>query len=813
MNNSIMFIVAIITILISCAFAQEIRMKMNILYLTASYNSISSINTYGTDPNSHALAMLDAYGMNYDVVALPTESLILENNDVALYNTIVIDGASQDLLAPLKSQIEDYQRKYNIRITYLNCEPDVTIFPEYNLNSIGRDVRLTEQGIEFAKKYQMNGEFVVFNVNNYTIDHSLLYHHYEVRIERSDVTPLLKYDYTDDFAGAIVNYNDLESIHFWIPFIDSSIASFVSHLWISWANYGMIDGYRRLYLGIQVDDFFSDNCFNKTNCVLDDGTPHYRTTVEDMENIAKWQKDISSRLPEGSDIKIELAINGYKILTKAQHKHSIIENWDDSLYFDYTYKKPLEEHGSTRWGIDIDSNWDDDALQKGDPLYKYFKDTKNQDNFYWVSNTFSHQKLDFASYHDADTEMKLNIKMSSEPYLGMYERQCFSKHSVISPKISGLHNADALKAFNDNGVYSAVGDTSRKDLSPANFYLPLITNMTTSNFEGFTIIPRHTTEVYGDCSTIEENMAKYQLKHPDDVNVDWVTNLNVDARRNVKNFLKLRHDPYMFYESNLRNADIAEVSREATNNMSLMQDWVERLVEEINKYYYDLPIRSIKMDDLVNTYTERLQKKKCKPEFTMVMYQQSNIIKEITVEASDNCRVPLAIKRDSEFADVQNVESEKFGNEPEIGWIDLKGSPVSVHFRKEIKYNDEDFVGKDVYKKRSTLSLSSLFSGYKIYLWIAGFALFVSFIIYLIFGRRKGYTYDYPSQSFSHSPSLPSLPDDTSYDNNNNNEYENQQKQLKQKDEEEEKILDQRNSNYKTNVSNINMNEYEVLEL
>jgi len=229
-----------------------------------------------------------------------------------------------------------------------------------------------------------------------------------------------------------------------------------------------------------------------------------------MENIAKWQKDISSRLPEGSDIKIELAINGLQILTKAKHKQPIINNSNDNLYYDYTYKKPLEEQGSTRWGTDIDSNWDDDALQKGDPLYKYFKDTKNQDNFYWVSNTFSHQKLDYASYHDADTEMKLNIKMCSEPYLGMYERPCFSKHSIISPQISGLHNADALKAFTENEIYSAVGDTARKDLSPANVYLPLITNMTTSNFEGFSVIPRHSTEVYWDCSTIEENMAKYK---------------------------------------------------------------------------------------------------------------------------------------------------------------------------------------------------------------------------------------------------------------------------------------------------------------
>jgi len=243
MNNTIMFIVAIIAIIISSAFAQEFKLKMNTLYITASYKSVSQFNTYGANPNSQALVMLEAYGMNYDVVELPTESLTLENEGVALYNSIVIDGATQDMLAPLKNQIEDYQRRYSIRVTYLNCEPDRTIFSDYSQNIEGRDVRLTEQGVEFAKKYHMNGELIIFNINNCVLDQKnecIPYYHYEVKIENPKITPLLKYENLNEYAGAVVRYNDLESIHFWIPFIDSSIASFVSHLWISWANYGMI---------------------------------------------------------------------------------------------------------------------------------------------------------------------------------------------------------------------------------------------------------------------------------------------------------------------------------------------------------------------------------------------------------------------------------------------------------------------------------------------------------------------------------------------------------------------------------------------
>jgi len=132
---------------------------MKTLYLTASINSLSPYKTFGTNFNSQVPVMLDAYGMNYDTVVLPTESLTLEDGNVALYNSIVIEGAIVDMLKQINSQIEEYQRKYKIRVVYLNCEPDTsTGVLNYNQNVNARNVTLTEQGLELAKKYQMNGK-------------------------------------------------------------------------------------------------------------------------------------------------------------------------------------------------------------------------------------------------------------------------------------------------------------------------------------------------------------------------------------------------------------------------------------------------------------------------------------------------------------------------------------------------------------------------------------------------------------------------------------------------------------------------------
>ncbi|ORX50618.1 hypothetical protein BCR36DRAFT_261266, partial [Piromyces finnis] len=636
----ISLVITLLSIFISNAIAFE--MKLNTLYLTARVDGMTAIDTVGADQNSVVPMMMDSYGLNYDTVLLPTSSLTLEKDNVALYNTIVVEGATLQQLNQVKAQITAYQTKYKIRVVYLNCEPDpLQGFKQNGFNPIQtiamRNVKLTEEALQLAHQYQMKGDDVNFKVETCIlrditdVNTCIRYHHYEVALENPsdpNIKPLLSFldfEYNQEigaYGGALINNNGLEEMHFWISFVDSHIAFFVSHIWIPWANYGMIDGYRRLFFEIQIDDYFTDNCFNKADCEgkrEPAGVPHYRTSVEDMKNIAQWHKDVSSRLPKGSNIKIELAINGIHILTETQHKiQGVFQNWTVPET-GYDYVKPLGFQGTSRWPEDIDDDWDDSLLQQLDPLYAFFKKPENQDNFYWLTHTFTHLKLDAASYHDSDMEMRANIKMSKEPYLGMYDRECYSKHSIVTPEISGLHNGDNLKAFSENGVYYAVGDTSRTDLSPGNFYFPFISNQTTSNFDGFVVFPRQPPQVYWDCSRIEENMETYRLRYPDRTSVTWEKHLDEEAELHIKNFLKLRHDPYMFHEGNLRNADFQEVTiGKATGKFGMMQQWVERMVVEVGKYL-DWPMISVKMDDLAASYIDRISRASCQPQYTMVI--------------------------------------------------------------------------------------------------------------------------------------------------------------------------------------------------
>jgi len=726
----LLFITAFIAV-ISNVFALE--MKLNTLYLTARVDGMTAQGTVGADQNSVISIMLDSYGLNYETVFLPSENLKLEEGNVALYNTIIVEGASQQQLSPIKKQITDYQNKYKIRVVYLNCEPDenqgfkkplyVTEFSTINM----RNAKLTKDGIDLAHKYNLKGDDVIFTIGNCILRNPLVvgdciqYHHQEVIIEENpNIKPIISFlDMNNNnelglYGGALVNNNGLEEMHLWIPFIDSHIAYFISHIWITWANYGMIDGYRRLLMEIQIDDYFTDNCFQKSDCEgkreKDPNVHHYRTSVQDMVNIAQWHHDVSGRLPKGSDIKIELAINGIHILTETLHKIvGVFTNWEVPNTT-YAYVKGPNDEETHRWPQQVDLEWDDAFLQKEDPLYKHFKDTKNQDDFYWLTHTFTHLQLDAASFYDADMEMKANIKMSKEPYLGMYERDCYSQHSIVTPEISGLHNSDNLKALEQNSVYFAVGDTSRVDLNPGNFYFPFISNQTTSNFDGFVVFPRQPPQVYWDCSTIEENMQEYYQRYPDRTTVTWPQHLDEEADLHIKNFLKLRHDPYMFHEGNLRNEDFQPVTiGTATGKFGMMQQWVERMVVEINKYF-DWPVRSIKMDDLAAVYIDRISRDSCRPQYTMVIDDKTGIINEVKVQSTNDlkidiagdfeakCRAPLLALRNVDFqkSDVEKVE--KFGDEPPTAWIvlDKPGQSKSFKFTKEIKYADEAFVGKDI---------------------------------------------------------------------------------------------------------------------
>ena len=154
MFNKLNILILCLTVLLCKVFAFQVRMQT--LYITD-----------GT-VNSIVQTMLNSYGIPFDSVTLPINSVYLENENGALFNSIIIEGASKsNFPAELKIQIENYQKKYNVRVAYLNSEPDTSKgFADTTQVKTTAGVQLTSEGNKLAEQIQMKGKDIVFDVPN-----------------------------------------------------------------------------------------------------------------------------------------------------------------------------------------------------------------------------------------------------------------------------------------------------------------------------------------------------------------------------------------------------------------------------------------------------------------------------------------------------------------------------------------------------------------------------------------------------------------------------------------------------------------------
>jgi len=145
----------------------------------------------------------------------------------------------------------------------------------------------------------------------------------------------------------------------------------------------------------------------------------------------------------------------------------------------------------------------------------------------------------------------------------------------------------------------------------------------------------------------------------------------------------------MFHESNLRNADFPVITMNgASGHYGLLQQWVERIVEEITKYV-DWPIISLKMDELAQTYIKRMDRIKCNPEYRLVVNEDSRIVQSVEISANGKCEIPLFLSRGGDI-DKSTVDSiEQFGNEPGTAWIKIDGAPKSVKFMGDLLWDGD----------------------------------------------------------------------------------------------------------------------------
>ena len=122
----------------------------------------------------------------------------------------------------------------------------------------------------------------------------------------------------------------------------------------------------------------------------------------------------------------------------------------------------------------------------------------NHENITLANNSSSHADLTNATYSDSAKEISFNQAWLKQ--VGFTNAKRWSPKGIIPPAITGLHNADALKAWADNGIINVVGDNTRPPLlNTQNRFWPLNTTVARNGYAGINVVPRWATLIYYNC--------------------------------------------------------------------------------------------------------------------------------------------------------------------------------------------------------------------------------------------------------------------------------------------------------------------------
>jgi hypothetical protein len=303
-------------------------------------------------------------------------------------------------------------------------------------------------------------------------------------------------------TAAVINQIGARQQMVWfLPFaLDWAASSnILQHAWINWITRGMYLGFRRTYFSTQVDDMFLE-----TPLYRPDGQT-YRCKPDDLSMHVDWQVDINSRMPKGSEYFLEIGHNGNGDIEAATDttdgerlcnpKNGI--EYPDQIDGPPDYTKPPGT-GNDIWPTTPTKyQWSLDCAEI-DELQNWFEDEDNRDAFAHISHTFTHEDLTNATY--ADTSREITFNQAWLKQVGLYNAKRFSPNGIIPPAITGLHNADALKAWLDNGIVNVVGDNTRPLLLNTDHrFWPLNTTVAANGYPGVNVMPRWATTIYYNC--------------------------------------------------------------------------------------------------------------------------------------------------------------------------------------------------------------------------------------------------------------------------------------------------------------------------
>ena len=261
---------------------------------------------------------------------------------------------------------------------------------------------------------------------------------------------------------------------------------------INWVTKGLFLGQRRVFAQAQADDAYID----------DDqyGGDVYRMTGDDVTASITWMHAWQT-LPQFAAFKFQMAFNGF---------------------------------GTGGYGYNPDT------------LTPAFR--ANEAEFYWVNHTYDHELLNNVTYAFGLAELVDNHAVALAEGYTHYDIR-----NLVTPEISGLTNAEFMRAAKDFGIRYLVSDTSRpegRNPSPnAGKYNPL---------EPLILeIPRYPTNIFYNTTTPTEQTDYYNELY----SAFWGRNLTYAEIIDYESDLLVDHmlqgdtNPWMFHVANVRAYD------------------------------------------------------------------------------------------------------------------------------------------------------------------------------------------------------------------------------------------------------------------
>ncbi|KAI3201173.1 CAZyme family CBM87 and CE18 [Penicillium roqueforti] len=638
---------------------------------------------------------LNGYGIPFSTLIVPSAGVELpELNGTAGGNfggIVVASEVSYDygtlgfqsaLTTDQWNQLYAYQLEYGVRMVQYDVYPG----PNYGASAIGGCCDGVEQLISLTD----TSEFPTSGLKTGAGISTTGLWHYPATISNTTSTkqfaafaPTTGFE-TESVAGVINDFDGRQQMAFFIGFDTtwSSTSSYLQHAWITWITRGLHAGYRRVNLNTQIDDMFLE-----TDIYSPAGTT-FRIRAEDLTNIASWIDTINAKLPAGSSYFVEVGHNGNGNIENASDTSDA--GWDTcgaAIEYDSPLDTPLEWIKPLGTGTDLwpatptAYDWEATCTVM-DELLAWWTTESNLNKFGHISHTFTHEEQDNATYSDIYKEISFNQAWLKQ--VGIDKATKFTSNGIIPPAITGLHNGDALQAWWDNGIVNCVGDNTRSALlNQENDMWPLFTTVANNGFDGMQVNPRWASRIYYNCDT------------PDCTVAEWIATsagvggfqdlLDIEKAETMRHFFGLFHDPYMFHQANLRNADVDPITiNGVAEKYSIMQAWVETQVQEFIRLA-EWPVVTLTHQEMSAAFLARFNRDKCGYSLSYATSNQK--ITAVTVSATGNtCTDPIPVTFPVAPTSTLGFATEQLGADPLTVWVELTGSPVTFTLSTPISF-------------------------------------------------------------------------------------------------------------------------------